>query len=558
MSKPDNNLLVDIKDLSTYLKTVGDTVKAVDGVSFQLKKGETFCLVGESGSGKSMLAKSIIQLLPDGIAYHPSGEVMFNWRKQASFDSAPTFQTVHMLDVGEADLCDIRGERIAMIFQEPMTSLNPVVKVGDQIMEALLLHNPDLTEAAAKARALKAMNEVQIQNAETRFDNYPHEMSGGQRQRIMIAMALACEPDLLIADEPTTALDVTVQAEVLRLMKELQERKQMSILFITHDFGVVAQVAHRVGVMKKGKLVEFGDTKTVLKTPQHDYSQKLLAAVPENLPKLKKQATAAGDKAIVQIKDLDVHFPIRKGIMQRVVDHVRAVDGVSVDLTQGKIIALVGESGSGKTTLGRALLQLQKPTRGSVKFDGNELVGLSQKELKPYRNRMQIAFQDPQSSLNPRLLIHKTLTEPMKVHGIGASEEERIELAADVMEAAQMEREHLWRYPHEFSGGQKQRIGIARALCLNPEFIVCDEITSALDVSVQAEVLQLLQEIRDQRDLTLLFITHNIAVVEYLCDETIVMKGGKIVERGLTADVCGNPQNPYTQKLIAAVPRLIV
>ena len=332
----------------------------------------------------------------------------------------------------------------------------------------------------------------------------------------------------------------------------------MSILFITHDFGVVAQIADRVGVMKKGELVEIGPTKTVLTQPKHAYSQKLLAAVPENLPKLKKQTAKGGYKALVQIKDLDVHFPIRKGVMQRVVDYVRAVDGVSVDLAQGKIIALVGESGSGKTTLGRALLQLQKPTRGSVKFDGHELVGRSRKELKPWRNRMQIAFQDPQSSLNPRLLIHKTLTEPMKVHGIGASEEERIEIAADVMEAVQMERDHLWRYPHEFSGGQKQRIGIARALCLNPEFIVCDEITSALDVSVQAEVLQLLQEIRDQRDLTLLFITHNIAVVEYLCDETIVMRGGKIVEMGLTKDVCGNPQNPYTQKLLAAVPRLKV
>ncbi|MEE9309777.1 MAG: ABC transporter ATP-binding protein, partial [Cocleimonas sp.] len=426
-----------------------------------------------------------------------------------------------------------------------------------QIMEALLLHNPEMSEETAKQRALKAMEEVKIKDASARFDNYPHEMSGGQRQRIMIAMALACEPDLLIADEPTTALDVTVQAEVLKLIKELQERKGMSVLFITHDFGVVAQIAHRVGVMKQGKLVEVGDTQQVLSKPQHSYSKKLLAAVPDNLPRRDKSKIAnETPTALVKTKNLDVFFPIRKGLLQRVVDHVRAVDDVSIEINKGRIVALVGESGSGKTTLGRAILQLQKPTAGSVTIDGNELVGLSTKQLKPWRQKMQIAFQDPQSSLNPRLLVAKTLTEPMKVHGIGSSDDERIELAGDVLEAVQLERDFMWRFPHEFSGGQRQRIGLARALALNPEFIVCDEITSALDVSVQAEVLQLLLEIREKRDLTLLFITHNIAVVEYLCDETIVMKNGKVVEYGLTDDVCGNPQNPYTKKLIEAVPRL--
>jgi len=420
----------------------------------------------------------------------------------------------------------------------------------------LLLHNPEMSDESARERALKAMEEVQIKDAETRFDNYPHELSGGQRQRIMIAMALACEPDLLIADEPTTALDVTVQAEVLKLMKELQERKGMSVLFITHDFGVVSQIAHKVAVMKQGKLVEIGETKQLLKNPEHEYSKKLLAAVPENLPKRNKTNDTNVNEALLKIRDLDVFFPIRKGILQRVVDYVRAIDGVSVDINQGKIVALVGESGSGKTTLGRAILQLQKPTAGSVKISGHELIGLSNTELKPWRKKMQIAFQDPQSSLNPRLLIAKTITEPMQVHGIGENDDERLELAAQVLESVQLKRDFLWRYPHEFSGGQRQRIGLARALALNPEFIVCDEITSALDVSVQAEVLQLLQQIRKERDLTLLFITHNIAVVEYLCDETIVLKNGKVVEQGLTDDVCGNPQNPYTQKLLAAVPRL--
>jgi len=545
--------LLQINNLHTYLESANGVVKAVDGVSFSVEKGETFCLVGESGSGKSILALSIIQLLPARICSHPNGEILFEWRKQT------TTEQVNMLVLDDEQLCDIRGSRIAMIFQEPMTSLNPVYSVGEQIMEALLLHHVGMTEETAKQHALKAMQEVRIDNAAGRFDNYPHELSGGQRQRIMIAMALVCEPDLLIADEPTTALDVTVQAEVLKLIKELQERKGMSVLFITHDFGVVAQIAHKVGVMKQGRLVEVGTTQQVLKQPQHAYSKKLLAAVPDNLVRpanLAKKETSIEDSVLVKTSKLEVFFPIRKGVLQRVVDYVRAVDDVSIDIHKGKIVALVGESGSGKTTLGRAILQLQKPTKGSVTFSGHELVGLSNSELRPWRNRMQIAFQDPQSSLNPRLLVAKTITEPMKVHGIGKSEEERLELASEVLESVQLERDFLWRYPHEFSGGQRQRIGLARALALNPEFIVCDEITSALDVSVQAEVLQLLLEIREKRDLTLLFITHNIAVVEYLSDETIVMKDGKVVEQGLTRDVCGNPQQVYTQKLLAAVPRL--
>jgi peptide/nickel transport system ATP-binding protein len=376
-------------------------------------------------------------------------------------------------------------------------------------------------------------------------------------------MALACEPELLIADEPTTALDVTVQAEILRLLRKLQDDTGMSTLFITHDFGVVAQMAQQVGVMQQGKLVEVGSTAQVLRSPQHPYTQQLLAAVPENLAKRKNpphpNLPPQGGKeqdALLQIRDLNVWFPIKKGVFRHTVDYVRAVDGVSLDIPQGQIVALVGESGCGKTTLGRAVLQLEKPTSGSIQLHGQELTGLSARELRPLRPKMQIAFQDPQSSLNPRLLVETTLTEPMKVHGIGADREDRIERAAQILESVQLKREFLWRYPHEFSGGQRQRIGLARALVLNPEFIVCDEITSALDVSVQAEILQLLLQIRADRNLTLLFITHNIGVVEYLSDQTVVMYQGKIVERGATAQVCGDPQDAYTQKLLSAVPRL--
>jgi len=546
--------LLSIENLHTHLR-VGkkEIIKAVDGINLEINKGETYCLVGESGSGKSICALSVIQLLPNGISLHPSGKILFDWAKKEGGRAV-----VDTLKLEADDLQKVRGASIAMIFQEPMTSLNPVLNIGEQIVEAIQLHYPETTEGAAKAQAVEAMEQVQIKNAAGRLNDFPHQLSGGQRQRIMIAMALACKPDLLIADEPTTALDVTVQAEILTLMKDLQKTIGMSILFITHDFGVVAQMAHKVGVMKQGKIIEQGEMRDVLMNPQHEYTQKLLASVPENLEKPAKYVPKETntDDVIFEVKDLEVWFPIRTGVFRKTTDHIKAVDGVDLDIKRGTILSLVGESGCGKTTLGRAIIQLQTPTSGSVKLDGDELVGLSNKELGKYRKRMQIAFQDPQSSLNPRLQILTTLTEPMKVHGIGENQEERIERAAKVLEDMQLKRDHLWRYPHEFSGGQRQRIGLARALVLSPEFVVCDEITSALDVSVQAEILQLLLEIREKQDLTLLFITHNIAVVEYLSDETVVMKAGKIVEQGLTADICGNPQQAYTQKLLEAVPRL--
>ena len=548
--------LLEVDDLHTHLRSSGNLVKAVDGVSFSINRGETFCLVGESGSGKSICALSVIQLLPAGIASHPAGSVKFDWYADEADDEKST--QVNLLELADDSLRRIRGAKIAMIFQEPMTSLNPVFSIGEQIVEALQLHHPDLSDQDAKSQAIDALEQVQIKSATTRFDDYPHQLSGGQRQRVMIAMALACKPDLLIADEPTTALDVTVQAEILDLMRDLQSQQGMAILFITHDFGVVAQMATQVGVMQNGRLVEQGATKEVLSNPQHAYTQQLLAAVPENLAKSAIH-TADYDRSapnLVSVAGLKVWFPIRTGLFRRVSDHLKAVDDVDLSIRKGSIMALVGESGCGKTTLGRSILQLEKPTAGSVKLGDQELTGLSAEQLRPIRPRMQIAFQDPQSSLNPRLQIVTTLTEPMQAHGIGESREERIERAIKVLDQVQLSEDYLWRYPHEFSGGQRQRIGLARALVTNPEFIVCDEITSALDVSVQAEVLQLLLEIRQQRDLTLLFITHNIAVVEYLSDETVVMKAGKIVEQGLTADVCGNPLNSYTQKLLSAVPRL--
>lgn len=583
--------LLDVRNLRTYLNVGKGVVQAVEGVSLQIKEGETYCLVGESGSGKSITALSIMRLFADGLASHPSGEIWFagtgieeqkiitpelelaekrrSYAHRAVFnpDNAerhsytPVEDSIDLLKLSDESIKSVRGSQIAMIFQEPMTSLNPVFTVGDQIIEALLLHNPDMSAQEAHERTVKALEQVQLPNPQERMRSFPHQLSGGQRQRVMIAMALVCEPRLLIADEPTTALDVTVQAEILRLMQQLQDDTGMSMLFITHDFGVVSQMAHHVGVMQEGRLVESGAVDQVLKQPKHSYTKQLLAAVPENLAvKHKDDAPVANDpsQSLLSIKDLKVWFPVRKGLMRRVVDHVKAVDGVDLEIERGKIMALVGESGCGKTTLGRAILQLERPTAGKVLMDNQDLTQLSMRELRPWRSKLQIAFQDPQSSLNPRLLIETTLTEPMKAHGIGNSDEERLELAAKALEQVQLKRDFLWRYPHEFSGGQRQRIGLARALVLQPSFIVCDEITSALDVSVQAEILELLQDIRQQQNLTLLFITHNIAVVEYLSDQTVVMYKGKIVEQGDTAQVCGNPQHEYTQRLLSAVPRLQV
>ncbi|MCF6325511.1 MAG: dipeptide ABC transporter ATP-binding protein [Gammaproteobacteria bacterium] len=560
-------MLLKVDNLKTYLRAGKNIVKAVDGVSFSIDKGEIFCLVGESGSGKSITALSVIQLIPKDICSHPDGRIAF---RCGDLDGSGERETLDMLTITDDKKRQVCGARIAMIFQEPMTSLNPVFTVGDQIIEVLQLHSPEMDDEEARQRAIAALAQVRIPDPEVRVDEYPHRLSGGQRQRVMIAMAMACEPDLLIADEPTTALDVTVQAEILRLMKDLQERKGMSILFITHDFGVVAKMADRVAVMRKGKIVEEGTLQQVLYQPQHDYTKQLLAALPENLkrqrdlqlvenpPPVASPEKERAQPPLIDVQQLEVYFPIKKGLFRRTVDHVKAVDGVDLQIPKGQLLALVGESGCGKTTLGRAILRLVDSTAGTIAFKQQEITHLQRKAMIPLRRDMQIIFQDPMSSLNPRMTIVSTLIEPMAVHGIGESKDERIEIARKLLERVQLDGDHLWRYPHEFSGGQRQRIGLARALVLNPEFIVCDEVTSALDVSVQAEVLQLLMELRAEKDLTLLFITHDISVVEYVSDEMAVMYNGKIVERGPTADICRNPQQEYTQNLLSAVPRLVL
>ena len=643
--------LLEVRNLHTWFRADGETVRAVDGASFHIETGETFCLVGESGSGKSVSALSVIGLLPADLTERCDGEVMFRLDRRA--DAPPR----DLLRLPEDELMQIRGAHIAMIFQEPMTSLNPVFTVGDQIVEAIRLARPGLGYEEARRRAIEALAEVRIERPELRVDEYPHRLSGGQRQRVMIAMAIACRPELLIADEPTTALDVTVQAEILSLMLELQRRRGMGLFFITHDFGVVAQIADRVAVMREGRIVETGTLDEVLERPNHAYTRQLLAAVPENLARSSRRPASAGaatqapaeatdlpdatpsqsteqvrgnagpdgkvdvpgtrapglsgtswagdplwarhprsrraapqplsgsstdnwashpvgppgsgmdtpavdsrpeERApeLIRLAGLEVHFPIRQGVLKRTVGHVRAVDGVDLRIHQGQILALVGESGCGKTTLGRAVLRLVEPTGGRVHFDGRELTGLTRREMRPMRRRLQFVFQDPASSLNPRLTVATALTEPMAAHGIGESLEERLERVAQTLVEVQLTRDHLWRYPHELSGGQRQRIGIARALCLRPDFVVCDEVTSALDVSVQAEVLQLLLDLRRERALTLLFITHDIGVVEYLSDATAVMHEGRIVELGPTTRVCRAPDHPYTRRLIAAVPRL--
>jgi peptide/nickel transport system ATP-binding protein len=557
--RPD--MLLEVKNLKTYFGGNGDVTKAVDDVSFHIDEGETFCLVGESGSGKSVTALSIIQLNPAGATSHPNGQILFDYRHDDG-----KIERVDMLRLPESARRQIRGARISMIFQEPMTSLNPVFTIGDQIIESLLLHRADMSELNAHARAIDVLEQVQIPNARQRIGEYPHRLSGGQRQRVMIAMAMALEPDLLIADEPTTALDVTVQAEILRLMKDLQARRGTSILFITHDLGVVSQMADRLAVMRLGKIVETGALEQVLKAPQHAYTKQLLAALPENLKKpsagrigtnrASVDLHAAELGTLLNLSRLQIYFPIKKGLLRRTVDHVKAVDGVSLQIPAGQIIALVGESGCGKTTLGRAILRLIEPTGGKISYEGQDITTLSRAGMKLFRRRMQVVFQDPISSLNPRLTVAGTLTEPLAVHGIGESREERLEIARRTLQRVQLDPDYLWRYPHEFSGGQRQRICIARALALDPSFIICDEVTSALDMSVQAEILKMLLDLRRERNLTILFITHDIGVVEYISDEIAVMYSGQIVERGTTGQVCGAPKHPYTQKLLAAVPRV--
>jgi peptide/nickel transport system ATP-binding protein len=607
--------LLSVRDLRTWIDTGAEVVRAVDGVSFDVDRGETFALVGESGCGKSMTALSVMRLLPDAGSI-VGGSVELDGRD--------------LLQLPEVEMRGIRGSRIAMIFQEPMLSLNPVMTAGEQIAEALRQHTR-LSGAPLGARVLELLDAVHMPDAERRRHEYPFQLSGGMKQRVMIAMALACDPDLLIADEPTTALDVTIQAQVLDLLRELQRKRRMSLMLITHDLGVVAEMAHRVAVMYAGEVVETGTRQAFFERPRHPYSRKLFDSLPAGhkrgerlsviggtVPSLTRAFTGCrfadrcpsawelcsrvapgwhdaggGQKArchlykaegerrkaeeesarsdaaplhpssfilhpsgapLLSVRGLKVHFPIHKGLFKRVVGHVKAVDGVSLEIPAGKTLGLVGESGCGKTTVGKGLLRLVEPTGGQVAFEGADLARLSRAELLPYRKHVQIIFQDPYSSLNPRMRIAETLEEGMAALGLGADRAERQARIDGLLQEVGLTPDVKYRYPHEFSGGQRQRVAIARALSVEPRLIVCDEPTSALDVSVQAQILNLLKELQQRKGLSYLFITHNISVIEFLADEVAVMYLGRIVEHGAVEEVLEDPKHPYTRALLSAVP----
>jgi ABC-type microcin C transport system duplicated ATPase subunit YejF/ABC-type microcin C transport system permease subunit YejE len=526
------NALLRVRDLSVRFSGADGPVDAVKGVSFDIARGETMALVGESGSGKSVTALSILQLLPYPAASHPSGSIQF--------------QGTEMVGASPQELARVRGDRVAMIFQEPMTSLNPLHTVEKQINEVLLVHR-GLRPQAARARTLELLHLVGIHEPEKRLDSYPHQLSGGQRQRVMIAMALANEPDLLIADEPTTALDVTIQAQILSLLRDLQQRLDMSLLLITHDLGIVRKVADHVAVMTEGRIVEAGATATVFESPRHAYTRHLMAAEPKGdpIPPLADAPTViAGD-------DVKVWFPVKAGLLRRTIDYIRAVDEVDIRVRRGHTVGVVGESGSGKTTLGLALLRLIS-SEGGIAFEGTPIDGLGSKELRPLRREMQIVFQDPFSSLSPRLSIYQIVEEGLLVHGLGATYEERRAMVAEALTEVGLDPSAMDRYPHEFSGGQRQRVAIARAMVLKPKFVVLDEPTSALDVSVQAQIVDLLRDLQNRHGLAYMFISHDLKVVRALADEVIVLKAGKVMEQGNAASVFETPKTDYTKALMAA------
>ncbi|MCX7930097.1 MAG: ABC transporter ATP-binding protein [Chlorobi bacterium] len=577
--------LLRVEHLVTEFRTEDRIVRAVDDVSFVIPRGKTVGIVGESGSGKSVTALSIMRLIPTPPGRIVSGAVLFR-------DGDGTEQD--LLSLSEEQMRYYRGNRIGMIFQEPMTSLNPVFRCGDQVAEALRIHVGMDTEQA-RQRTLELFEEVQLPRPEVMLNQYPHQLSGGQKQRVMIAMAMACNPDLLIADEPTTALDVTVQATILDLIKRLQQTHGMSVLFITHDLGVVAEIADEVVVMYRGRIVEQGSVLDVFARPQHPYTKGLLACRPrldvrlrvlptvhdfmEEQPDgtiaerisgdvemiIRERAETDADRSerrrrieqsdvLLEVEDLAVHFPIRTGLFSRVSGWVKAVDGVSFSVRRGETLGLVGESGCGKTTTGRAVLRLIEPTAGRVVFDGHSVLSLSKSELTSLRRHMQIIFQDPYSSLNPRLTVGSAMMEVLKVHGRFSSDSERREYIEELLVKVGLEPHHYHNYPHEFSGGQRQRICIARALALEPKLLICDESVSALDVSVQAQVLNLLVRLRDELGLTYIFISHDLSVVKFLSDRIAVMHAGKIVEIGDADELYRHPREEYTRKLISAIP----
>ena len=610
--------LLEIDGLKTYFHSDAGTVKAVDGLSVKIRLGETLGLVGESGSGKSVTSLTIMRLLPDVGASIEGGRVSFLGRD--------------LVQLPRAEMPKVRGKDIAMIFQEPGTSLNPVYRVGDQVAEAILLHEK-VTREEARLRTLKLFEEVGIPQPEMSLNKYPHEMSGGQKQRVMIAMALSCNPKLLIADEPTTALDVTIQAQILDLIRKLRDERGMAILFITHDLGVIAEIADEVAVMYRGKLVEYDSVRNIFANPKHPYTKGLLACrprldttrrrlptvsdfmetttaadgrviitektlTPERLAEIEGRgrgrllhpevtsgewrvtSARSGDVAssvpagthhsplatrhsfvpdnqapLLRVDNLKVYYPIKQGLLRRTVGHVKAVDGISFNVYKGQTLGLVGESGCGKTTTGRAILRLLPITDGTVTFDGTNWTSLGGAELRRQRRRMQIVFQDPYSSLNPRMTVEAMLIEAMSVHRLGTNARDRRDRAASLLDEVGLLAEHLHRYPHEFSGGQRQRLCIARSLAVEPDFLICDESVSALDVSVQAQVLNLLKDLQEKRGLTYIFISHDLSVVKFMSDMMAVMNAGQIVEFGPSDDIYADPQNDYTRKLIAAIPQ---
>jgi microcin C transport system ATP-binding protein len=530
-----NQPLLDVRDLSVAFHRRGGSSIAVDRISFDIKRGECVALVGESGSGKSVSALSVLKLLPYPSASHPSGSIRFRGRE--------------LLSLSESEIRGIRGNDISIIFQEPMTSLNPLHTIDDQIIEIMQLHG-NVGRTAARARTIELLTQVGIPDPETRLKSYPHQLSGGQRQRVMIAMALANEPDLLIADEPTTALDVTVQAQILTLLAEIRARLGMSLLFITHDLGIVRRIAERVCVMNGGKIVEHGPVEQVFTAPKHPYTKALLAAEPRPDP-----APPRPDAPVVMSADnLKVWFPIKRGFLRQTVGHIKAVDGVSLAVRQGETLGVVGESGSGKTTLGLALLRLIS-SNGPIVFLGSDIQGLRFKQMRPFRRDMQIVFQDPFGSLSPRMSVGDIVAEGLTVHQKQLSPEEREARVVKALTDVGLDPEMRFRYPHEFSGGQRQRISIARAVVLEPNFVVLDEPTSALDMLLQAQMVDLLRELQRKRDLTYMFISHDLRVVASLASHLIVMRQGKVVEEGPASELFKYPQTDYTRALFAAAFR---
>jgi len=560
--------LLNIENLSVNFVTQGETTQAVKNVTLKVSAGEILALVGESGSGKSVTALSVLQLLPKPPAQFASGQIFFNDGNK----------TVDLLSLHYKSLQQIRGNRIAMIFQEPMTSLNPVINCGSQVMEVLLQHKK-INTSRAKAKTIEWFEKVKLPDPQKMFDRYPHQLSGGQKQRVMIAMAMCCEPALLICDEPTTALDVTVQKAILQLIKDLQQETGMGVLFISHDLGVVAEIAYRVAIMYQGEIVEQNHAKPIFENPQHNYTKALIACRPASHPKGEKlpvisdflttreklfrfhkndpQEQTIFSDILAEIKNVSVKFPTKTNLLGKVLSYTTAVDKVNFTLYKGETLGLVGESGCGKTTLGRTLLRLIDPSDGKIIYNGTDITLMTKQELKSLRSNVQLVFQDPYSSLNPRLTIGAAIAEPMQVLHTEKNKNQRRKKVAELLEKVNLPKKFANRYPHEFSGGQRQRIVIARALALNPNLLVCDESVSALDVSVQAQVLNLLNDLKKDLGLTMLFISHDLSVVRYMSNRIMVMREGKIIESGNAEDVYRHPASEYTMQLLAAIPKEI-